>query len=135
MIYNLRGKFTVQGYNAIAVFNDSTDKILMCKRRKNPYKGLYNFVGGKIEQKEETSISRSEILLSHLMTFTYPIDNCYLEIYVGKLNKLVEIHGNENDLFWLDLNHNFFDSTKFAGNGNIGHILMQIDKHKEDLLK
>mgnify|MGYP003307312186 CR=1 FL=1 len=24
-------------------------KLLMCKRTKNPYKDLYNFVGGKID--------------------------------------------------------------------------------------
>ena len=42
----------MQGYNIIVVFNESADKILMCKRIKNPYKGLSNFVGGKIEKGE-----------------------------------------------------------------------------------
>ena len=40
------------GYNVIVVFNETEDKILMCKRRNNPYKGLSNFVGGKIEENE-----------------------------------------------------------------------------------
>ena len=39
----------MQKYNAIVVFNKQEDKMLMCKRRKNPYKGLLNFVGGKRE--------------------------------------------------------------------------------------
>ena len=39
----------MQGYNIIVIFNDHADRVLMCKRRKNPYKGLSNFVGGKIE--------------------------------------------------------------------------------------
>ena len=42
----------MQGYNAIVVFCENADKMLMCKRRKNPYKGLSNFVGGKIEKNE-----------------------------------------------------------------------------------
>ena len=34
-------------FNIIAVFNRNCDQILMCKRRKEPYKGFYNLVGGK----------------------------------------------------------------------------------------
>lgn len=40
----------MQGYNAIVVFNKDEDKILMCKRKRNPYKGLLNFVGGMISK-------------------------------------------------------------------------------------
>ena len=39
----------MRGYNIIVVYNENADKILMCKRKKEPYKGLANFVGGKIE--------------------------------------------------------------------------------------
>jgi len=42
----------MQGLNVIWVFNPAADKVLMCKRHKNPYKGLYNLVGGKIEPDE-----------------------------------------------------------------------------------
>ena len=42
----------MKGYNVIVVFNKDADKMLMCKRVKDPYKGLSNFVGGKIEQGE-----------------------------------------------------------------------------------
>lgn len=137
----------MQGYNAIVVFNDNTDRMLMCKRRKNPYKGLSNFVGGKIEEnedglvaayrelEEETHITKGDIILSHLMDFTYPLDNCYLEIYVGKLNKIVNVFGDENDLYWSALDKNFFDATQYAGEGNIGHIMMHVEMHKQELLK
>lgn len=137
----------MQGYNAIVVFNDITNRMLMCKRRKNPYKGLSNFVGGKIEQnesgidaayrelEEETAITRNDIILSHLMDFTYPLDNCYLEIYVGKLNKSIEVCGDENELYWSSLDKNFFDATQYAGEGNIGHIMMHVEMHKKELLK
>lgn len=129
----------MQGYNLIAVFNEHADKMLMCKRRKNPYKGLSNFVGGKIEEnedgleaayrelEEETAITRNDIPLSHLMDFTYYFDNCYVEVYVGKLNKAVEVSGDENDLYWSALNNDFFDVKQYAGEGNIGHIMMHIE--------
>ncbi len=134
----------MQGYNAIVVFNKSADKLLMCKRSKNPYKGLVNFVGGKIEWnedglvaayrelEEETGISKADISLSHLMDFTYYHENFYLEIYVGRLKRDVCITGDENELLWVSTDENFFDVTQYAGDGNIGHILRQIDKQKID---
>lgn len=125
----------MQGYNAIVVFDEKRDRILMCKRSKNPYKDLLNFVGGKIEKdedalvaayrelEEETAITRDDIELCHLMDFTYYHKEFYLEIYVGVLNKEVAVYGEENELLWIDRDENFFDVTKFAGDGNIGHIL------------
>ena len=137
----------MQGYNVIVVFNEHADKMLMCKRRNNPYKGLSNFVGGKIEEnetgleaayrelEEETAITGKDIILSHLMDFTYYFENCSLEVYVGKLNKAVEVNGEENDLYWSTLNHDFFDITQYAGGGNIGHIMKQIEMFQKELLK
>ena len=106
----------------------------MCKRHKEPYTGLYNLVGDKIESgedgltaayrelKEETNIT--EIELIHLMDGTYFVTNSYrLEIYVGKLEKDIPVYGDEKELVWIDINENFFDMTRFAGDGNIGHIL------------
>lgn len=128
----------MQGYNAIVVFDKEQDKLLMCKRSKNPYKGLLNFVGGKIEKdedglvaayrelQEETMIGNGDIELSHLMDFTYYHKGFYLEIYVGVLNKEVVVCGEENELIWIDTDENFFDITKFAGDGNIGHIMRVI---------
>ena len=39
----------MKNYNVIVVLNKTKDKMLMCKREKDPYKGLYNLVGGKEE--------------------------------------------------------------------------------------
>ena len=36
--------------NVIVVFDKKIEKTLMCKRTKEPYKGMYNLVGGKIEK-------------------------------------------------------------------------------------
>ena len=41
-------------YNCIVVFNHTKDSVLFCKRQKDPYKGKFNFVGGKVEQEEDS---------------------------------------------------------------------------------
>lgn len=134
-------------YNVIAAFDSGCKHILMCKRRRNPYKGLYNLVGGKIEGsedglssayrelEEETGISQKDILLTHLMDFTYYLPGIRMEVYAGRLNQEVSVHGDENDLEWVDINQNFFDSSNYAGEGNIGHILEHILLYKEKLFK
>lgn len=128
----------MQGYNLIVVFHPTENTVLMCRRKKDPYKGLSNFVGGKIENWEdsihaayrelfeETSIPQDAIKLTHLMDFTYPLEPCYVEVYVGRLQRDIEVSGDENELYWSDLNHNFFDMEEYAGEGNIGHIMEHI---------
>ncbi|MDE7280207.1 MAG: NUDIX domain-containing protein [Ruminiclostridium sp.] len=136
----------MQGYNLVAVFSEDCEKMLMCKRLKDPYKGLINMVGGKIEENEdhetsayrelfeETGITREQIKLTHLMDFTYHLDNCYVEVYVGRLNCKVTVKGDENTLFWSGFDHDFFDMEEYAGEGNIGHIMEHIRMFKEQLL-
>ena len=127
----------MQGLNVIWVFNPNADKVLFCKRHKAPYKGLYNLVGGKMEPdedgltaayrelNEETSIA--DIELTHLMDFTYFLyDSCRVEVYVGKLTQDITPKGDEKELVWIDVNEDFFDMSRFAGEGNIGHIYEQI---------
>ena len=38
--------------NLIVVFKKNLDKVLFCIRAKEPYKGMYNFVGGEVEEGE-----------------------------------------------------------------------------------
>lgn len=129
----------MQGYNCIFVYNKNKDKILFCKRLKDPYKGLYNFVGGKIEDNEdgylaayrelyeETGISREHIELNHMMDFTYYNQDCYVEVYVGNLNSEITLTQEYHPLVWLGLYEDFFDLDKFAGEGNIGHMIKQVE--------
>ena len=136
----------MQGYNCIAVFDFDADKWLMCMRSKDPYKGLLNLVGGKIEPneehtaaayrelEEETGITDKDISLTRVIDFCYPIDDCFVEVYVGRLNKPFKPYGDENRLLWTDLKRNFFDSKHYAGEGNIGHILEIIKLHSGELL-
>lgn len=132
----------MQGYNVILIYSPDKSKILMCERTKQPYLGLKNLVGGRIEfgekseaaayreMEEETSITRDDIKLSHLMTTNYFFDNCWLDVFVGKLKYHVEVYGDENPLCWVDIDENFFDITRFAGDGNIGHIMIRINQKR-----
>ncbi|MBN2981060.1 NUDIX hydrolase [Cohnella algarum] len=128
----------MQGYNVLMVYNNEMDRLLMCKRLKDPYKGLSNLVGGKIEPGEsgidaayrelfeETGISKEDIVLRHLMDFTYYLQDCYVEVYAGKLMRDVQVSGDENELYWSDLHRDFFDMSLYAGEGNIGHMIEQV---------
>lgn len=132
--------------NISVVYNINKDKILMCLRSKNPYKGLYNFVGGKLEEGEdplegayrelveETGITKNDINLTHLMNFFYKLIDVELNVYVGSLNKEVDLVEEVNSLCWIDANENFFDMKRFAGEGNIGHIIETINLNKEKYL-
>ena len=127
--------------NLILVLNKENNKILMCKREKEPYKGKLNLVGGKVEENEnelkaayrelneETGITKEDITLNHIMNFQYESPNMELEVYAGKLNKEINLVEEVNKLYWIDKNENFYDLERFAGEGNIWHILKQVEKN------
>ena len=114
-------------YNCIVVFNKTKDQALFCKRQKNPYKGRYNFVGGKVEPGEdsqtaayrelfeETGISRRQIRLYRLMDIRYYHQGFDLQLYVGKLDEDVPVKEETNPLLWLPLTEDFKDKDRFAG--------------------
>lgn len=124
--------------NVIVIFNKNMDKTLMCKRTKEPYKGMYNLVGGKIEKEndglneayreleEETNICRDDTELIHFMNITYVKWDKELEVYYGILNKDVELIEEVNALEWVSVEDDFFNMNKYAGEGNIGHIIEEI---------
>lgn len=135
----------MRGYNVIAVFSPDRRTMLMCKRVKDPYKGLLNMVGGKIEQGEdgyaaayrelyeETGITREDIRIVHLMDFTYPLCDEYVEVYAGGLKREVTLREEKNPLLWISADKNFFDMSLFAGEGNIGHIMEHIKLHEKEI--
>ena len=122
----------------IVVFDNKIENTLMCKRTKEPYMGMYNLVGGKIEKEndglneayreleEETNIKKKDIDLIHFMNLTYTKWNKELEVYYGILKNEVELIEEVNKLEWVSINDNFFDMNKYAGEGNIGHIIEEI---------
>lgn len=131
--------------NVVIVYNKEGNKILMCKRAKEPYKGKYNLVGGKVELgedelyaayrelQEETGITKEDINLNHLMNFQYKMSDIELEVYVGKLNKEIELQEEVNKLLWMSKEEDFFNIEKYAGEGNIGHMIQQVEIYKERL--
>lgn len=131
--------------NVILVYNEEEDKILMCKREKEPYKGKFNLVGGKVEKgenelhaayrelQEETGITKEDIKLTNLMNFEYKMQDMELEVYVGKLDKEKKVVEEINKLYWIDKQDNFFDVEKYAGEGNIGHMMKQVELYKDKL--
>ena len=125
-------------YYEIVVFDNKLENTLMCKRTKEPHMGMYNLVGGKIEKEngglneayreleEETNIKKKDIDLIHFMNLTYTKWNKELEVYYGILKNEVELIEEVNKLEWISVNDNFFDMNRYAGEGNIGHIIEEI---------
>ncbi len=124
--------------NLIVIFNASLDKVLFCIRAKEPYKGLYNFVGGKVEENEsnddaayrelfeETGISNKDVELDHFMDLNYYKYQNNLQVYYGILNHEVNLIEEKNKLEWVTINDEMLNNSKFAGNYNIPHIIRQI---------
>ena len=124
--------------NVIVVFDNKIENTLMCKRTKEPYMGMYNLVGGKIEKEndglneayreleEETNIKKKDTDLIHFMNLTYTKWNKELEVYYGILKNEVELIEEVNKLEWVSVKDNFFDMNRYAGEGNIGHIIEEI---------
>lgn len=124
--------------NLIVVFNTDLSKGLFCIRAKEPYKGKYNFVGGKVEEGEsndeaayrelfeETGISKNDIALDHFMDLNYFKYGNNLQIYYGILKQNVKLVEEKNKLVWIVLDKKLLDNDKFGGNYNIPHIITQI---------
>ena len=122
--------------NCIVVFNRRKDSVLFCMRRKEPFKGRLNFVGGKVEPGEssesaayrelyeETGINPEQIRIFRFMDLTYYHQKFVLELYVGRLEQdEVELREEKNPLLWLPLTEDFTDRDRFAGEQNIAHII------------
>ena len=124
--------------NLIVVFSKDLKEALFCIRAKEPYKGLYNFVGGKVEKDEdneteayrelfeETGISKENIKLDHFMDLNYFKYENNIQVYYGILENEVKLVEEKNKLVWLPINEKLLDNKKFAGNYNIPHIIRQI---------
>ena len=125
--------------NLIVVFNKNLTKALFCIRAKEPYKGLYNFVGGKVEENEpndeaayrelfeETGISSHDIELDHFMDLNYFKYENNLQVYYGILKNEVTLVEEKNK--------ELLNNEKFAGNYNIPHIIKQIKVYLRDGIK
>jgi 8-oxo-dGTP diphosphatase len=134
-------------FNLILVLDKNEEKVLMCHRAKNPYIGKFNLVGGKVENGEdylasayrelfeETGITKNDIKLSMFMDFVWhPIDMKMI-VFIGKLKEDVELVEEIHKLHWIDIKENFYDTQKFAGEGNIGHMIEIYKLHRDIIFK
>ena len=124
--------------NLIVVFSPNMEELLFCIRAKEPYKGLYNFVGGQVEKNEtneeaayrelfeETGITKDDIELDYFMDLNYYKYENNLQVFYGILKREVNLVEEKNKLEWVKINDNLLDTQKFAGNYNIPHIVKQI---------
>lgn len=139
-------------YNIIILVDAAGENILMCRRVKPPYQGLYNLVGGKAEPgenglhaayrelREETGVTAADVTLTHVATFAYPVGGAglpayELQAYVGRLRQQITVTGDENPLVWMPFTENFFDLEKFAGEGSIGHVAETVRRYCPHLME
>ncbi|HZJ87471.1 MAG TPA: NUDIX domain-containing protein [Erysipelothrix sp.] len=120
--------------NLILIIHKDKDKVLMCHRQKDPYKGKYNFVGGKLENDEsnlsgayrelyeETGISQKDVEIKPLFFTQYFEDALELQVYYGYLKDDVTLKEEIHPLLWVDMSEDF-RHDKFAGHGNIEHMI------------
>ncbi len=133
-------------YNVVLVFDPPMESLLMCLRKKPPFPGLLNLVGGKLEPgeraldgayrelREETGIGGGQISLRRLMDFAYPLDGCALQAFAGRLREPAVLREESQRLCWVPLaDTDFADPARFAGQGNIAHMLEQVRQHPEVL--
>ena len=124
--------------NVEMIFSPDGKRILFCRRTREPFLGKYNMPGGHIEAgesdeeaayrelEEETGLGRDSVGLIHVMDFFYYGEDMELQVWAGQLEREVPLREEENPLFWLSAEEDFFDSSRFAGEGNIGHILREV---------
>ena len=130
--------------NVILVYNKEENKILMCKRKKEPYKGKFNLVGGKVEQgedklhaayrelKEETGITENDIKLTNIMNFQYIMQNMELERdYSSRLFYMEE----GNNLPYNDVWNYLLESHNIPGGKEALAALKKYEKDVQSLRK
>ncbi|MDT8336323.1 MAG: NUDIX hydrolase [Candidatus Izemoplasmatales bacterium] len=134
-------------FNLILILNNTEDKILMCLRSKDPYKGKLNLVGGKIEDNEdyllsayrelfeETGIRSNDVDLQPFLDFHWHPIKMKMMVYIGRLENDIKLVEEAHKLFWIDINENFYDNQKYAGEGNIGHMIAIYKFHRNKIFK
>lgn len=68
-----------------------------------------------------------------IMTLQYHLSGIELYVFAGMLHAEISLVAEVNPLVWVSLNDNFFDMDRFAGEGNIGHMVAQVDMYWEKL--
>ena len=140
----IKGGYNMKKYVLVLLFNEDMSKILLMKRKKNPYTGLYNGIGGKVENEENVfecclreTIEEINVTLTnpkHLVTCTYPESNKFHKNSNIELNVMYDItkeskfEENEEGIFeWLPIDFVLDTNNKLiAGYSNVGLFAREI---------
>lgn len=135
----------MDSYNLVMVLNKDESEVLMLHRTKEPYLSLYNLPGGKIddgedvlrsayrELEEETGITYRDIELKEFMDFVWHPINMKMFVFIGKIKSDLSLREEIHPLKWHSINNDFFNMSKYAGEGNIGHMIEIYKDLKEKL--
>jgi 8-oxo-dGTP diphosphatase len=56
-------------------------------------------------------------------------------VFIGKLDRDVSLVREVHELLWVDIDENFFDTSRYAGEGNIGHMIEIYKQHRKIIFK
>ena len=136
-----KDKYRFQVRTSALIFNKEQNKILLFNVEDRDY---YLLPGGRIEEKENSleAIKRElkeeldwSIEDIHFLSLSEEFvgENHQINIiYLAKIEKEIDIDsfkGQEGEWInfkWVNINDKFFDMEKYAGEGNIGHIIEEI---------
>ena len=131
-------------YVVILLFNIDMSKVLLIKRKRNPYLNLYNGIGGKIEDGESKfdcciRETKEEINVNlccpkQLVTCVYPENdkfkynsNVELNVFYDVIKENVFEENDEGTFEWLKVDFVLNANNKLiAGYGNVGIFMREI---------
>ena len=130
---------TLKEYVLGVVFSFDKKEILLMKRKKDPYNGLINGIGGKVESTEthlaamkrefgeESGLSIDSIKeIEHMMSISFPeeILHAYFIKLKTKVNLVVE-ENHEGTYFWEVITNKLLDcnNNDLAGEGSLSYFI------------
>lgn len=130
--------------SVIVIHDASGTMLLLTLRGRDPYRGLYDFIGGSSESGEDamscayrvlaekTGLPKGDIPLEHIMDFAYQTTQACVQVFYGKLAQAFPLSQEETRLAWMDIHDDFFDPLRYAGEGYMGHILSHLQMQLAD---
>ena len=127
-------------YILMFIFNQARDKVLLIKRKRNPFIGKYNGIGGHIEGNETIEeCCRREVfeeigikidnpihLVTHNYSKTIEFNNkgVELSVFYYVLDEFVIEDNEEGSFHWMDISFaGDFDNKELAGYANVAILL------------
>lgn len=122
-------------YVLALVFDESHKNLILMKRKKDPYNGLLNGIGGKVDPGEThfeamkreftEEVGFENPYLEHLVTLSFPFE--HLHVYYARVkHQPILIKENHEGIYdWHEIEDSFFDmnNTELAGEGNLPYFI------------